>query len=807
MTTITRQLSNISGANVTIPTQNGFSSTSFEVFANDAAYEAVYGAGSEGDAYFNSTDQQVRIYKNAAWQYHKADESVYDNATSGLSATDVQAAIDEVEGRVDTAETNISTNTSNIWANTSDIADIRTTQGTSDGDTNLGTFTGTTISDNGSVKAGMQELETAVEGKQADVITTRGDTIVGNASNVASRLPIGSSGFVLTSDGTDAAWAPATGGSGGGTGKNYILNPDAAVNHTSDVTNTATTGSWTIARTTTAAELPEETKGTAFKISGSTLTVGDTVEFAIEATGIDDADGRTFGRAKVSVLDISGSINGEYKIQVYNVTSSVYVGDEDTITGTGTYYLDVPLVATNDYEFHLKAATASPTNIGLSGITIEPVSQTRANLPGKSYSEANGDFTITSTDWSTTYSSLRPYQDIAGDWFLLGNFAGTFSATKTAPSLTISGVTFKTTASGEHHPVAAQISDFGVNNYAATRATADNGASTMTFEANGSAMDFVGASFDVPLASKPTWADFNSSAPTASDVQYENARVRYYMTSNTAFTAGNPIPYDTEDTTTHQTFGDWTNSSGRITVPVAGTYTITARNQWTVARVAGDQDLIYVNRNGGGDTVERRLSSTSEVLALGTEVYLTPSDTFFVSSNVSKTINSLSELSYLEISKISDYSARKASLPFPNGTVRLDTGNGFGAVNTKIRLFTNKVESGDAFTTALDANDGASITANRDMVASFSYTDRTDGASLFFGISLNGTVATDITSLSASERLVCTEGTTTDYENVSCTIKINKGDIIRPHTNGTAGTPSTANAIQFVAQELYPLGN
>jgi hypothetical protein len=135
------------------------------------------------------------------------------------------------------------------------------------------------------------------------------------------------------------------------------------------------------------------------------------------------------------------------------------------------------------------------------------------------------------------------------------------------------------------------------------------------------------------------------------------------MTSNTAFTAGNPIPYDTEDTTTHQTFGNWTNSAGRITVPVAGTYRITTRNQWTVARVAGDQDLIYVNRNGGGDAIERRLSSTTEVLSLGTEVYLTPSDTFFVSSNVSKTINSDNTLSYIEIAKISDYSARSASLP------------------------------------------------------------------------------------------------------------------------------------------------
>ena len=37
-----------------------------------------------------------------------ADEISYDNSTSGLTATDVQAAVDEVEGRLDTAETGLS---------------------------------------------------------------------------------------------------------------------------------------------------------------------------------------------------------------------------------------------------------------------------------------------------------------------------------------------------------------------------------------------------------------------------------------------------------------------------------------------------------------------------------------------------------------------------------------------------------------------------------------------------------------------------------------------------------------------------
>jgi len=40
-----------------------------------------------------------------------------------------------------------------------------------------------------------------------DPITTRGDVVVGNSSGLSSRLAVGTTGQVLTADGTDAAWA------------------------------------------------------------------------------------------------------------------------------------------------------------------------------------------------------------------------------------------------------------------------------------------------------------------------------------------------------------------------------------------------------------------------------------------------------------------------------------------------------------------------------------------------------------------------------------------------------------------------
>ena len=79
----------------------------------------------------------------------------YDNSTSGLTATDVQDAIDEVEDRVDGAE-------ADITVAESDIDDLETLSGSA-GATSHGTFTGITIPDNSTTKGALQALETEVE--------------------------------------------------------------------------------------------------------------------------------------------------------------------------------------------------------------------------------------------------------------------------------------------------------------------------------------------------------------------------------------------------------------------------------------------------------------------------------------------------------------------------------------------------------------------------------------------------------------------------------------------------------------------
>jgi len=118
-----------------------------------------------------------------------ANEVTYSNATSGLTATDVQAAIDEVDSTLD----------AHLAATPGKHA---ATQITYDNSTS-GLVAST-------VQAAFDEIDSTVDGKQEDVITTEGDIVIGDNGGAASRLAIGANGSVLTSDGTTAAWTIPT---------------------------------------------------------------------------------------------------------------------------------------------------------------------------------------------------------------------------------------------------------------------------------------------------------------------------------------------------------------------------------------------------------------------------------------------------------------------------------------------------------------------------------------------------------------------------------------------------------------------
>ena len=115
--------------------------------------------------------------------------TISDNVT-------VKAALQALETAVEAAGSAAS-----LTAVTADVADLRTLSGTSDGDTDLGSFTGSTISDDVTIKAALQSLETAVETKGSTDAGDNVNTLV--ASTTAQTVP--STYYFLVVDQSDGS--------------------------------------------------------------------------------------------------------------------------------------------------------------------------------------------------------------------------------------------------------------------------------------------------------------------------------------------------------------------------------------------------------------------------------------------------------------------------------------------------------------------------------------------------------------------------------------------------------------------------
>ena len=109
---------------------------------------------------------------NAATLSGVAKDSTHLATFTGSTITDnqtVKAALQLLETKVEAVQTDVDGNESDadtaIAANETHIDNAVTLTGVAKDATSLGTFTGSTISDNGTIKAGVQELETAVETK------------------------------------------------------------------------------------------------------------------------------------------------------------------------------------------------------------------------------------------------------------------------------------------------------------------------------------------------------------------------------------------------------------------------------------------------------------------------------------------------------------------------------------------------------------------------------------------------------------------------------------------------------------------
>jgi hypothetical protein len=145
-----------------------------------------------------------------------------------------------------------------------------------------------------------------------------------------------------------------------------------------------------------------------------------------------------------------------------------------------------------------------------------------------------------------------------------------------------------------------------------------------------------------------------------------------------------------------------------------------------------------------------------------------------------------------------DHDGNTATMPSADGTmvvmqgtsqsmVRLNTANGYGSTNTKIRRFTNTVTNQGVDITYADSSTlGASFTINTAGVYAISYCDEFSGGA-WMGISLNSSqLTTAIYSITLSDALVYTLAQATYGTACATTVYLAAGSIIRAHTDGTS---------------------
>ena len=129
--------------------------------------------------------------------------------------------------------------------------------------------------------------------------------------------------------------------------------------------------------------------------------------------------------------------------------------------------------------------------------------------------------------------------------------------------------------------------------------------------------------------------------------------------------------------------------------------------------------------------------------------------------------------------------------------VRLNTTNGYGSTNTKIRRFTNVVTNqGSDITYADSATLGGSFTINTSGVYCISYSDIFSGPS-HIGLSLNTTTPTTSVYLCAvAEILIVSVSNGVNAVSTSWSGYLTSGNIVRAHNDGVTSGSET-NSPQF----------
>ena len=308
----------------------------------------------------------------------------------------------------------------------------------------------------------------------------------------------------------DSALAEVSGGSGG---INHIENGD----YNQDTTGTTGDTNLTVSQVNSSVEPTKVLRGDgslkilkgAIDASTQSVTIPFTIDKADLAQKLtisfdkDFSDGNyADGDAQVRVIkDPAGS------------PVTIRVNGEDILGGKNSHIAQFQTDATElDYALEIywnDSIKTTAVSAYMDNIQVGPREVVKGTPDRKHYSEANSDFTVTGTNWTTTTAVAVPYKTKNGQWRMTFNIEGSLSAGATLIDLTMSGITNTTSQSisgGQRNIVS------GPTNFAMARND-----STFRLGSDTSSTLYL-CSGDILIDSKPTWAEEQSDLIMSEDL-------------------------------------------------------------------------------------------------------------------------------------------------------------------------------------------------------------------------------------------------------------------------------------------------
>lgn len=222
--------------------------------------------------------------------------------------------------------------------------------------------------------------------------------------------------------------------------------------------------------------------------------------------------------------------------------------------------------------------------------------------------------------------------------------------------------------------------------------------------------------------------------------------------------------------------------------------------------------LAIVARDGSGDFTAGTITATLNGNASNITGVAAIANGGTGASNASAAVNAIlppqggQSGKYLTTNGTNPSWATVAGAGFTDSAIRLDTPNGFGSTNTKIRRLTGTVSTtGSDLSYADTASAGTSITVNTSGVYAFSYSEEGSSGSPVFGLSLNSAnLTSDVNGLPSSELLILSSvGSGNERQALTWVGYLTAGDVVRPHTNEGTATFVSANITTLTAARVH----